>query len=208
MLDARLPVSRQLVWRAMELRDFAERVLFATTLDEKLQSPAAVTDERPGSPLLTTTKLSAARELNRWIIRATTSFPVPVYAVAVGGHAHAGHPFTVAFQDMQAGSTRQVPDPQGVVPTGRDHQSAIGSHGQAIRFRLGDSRRELSALLLARLFTHRAPLPSSDADARLRDTHSSSGRCGPHAPLPRSPSAPANPPGVACLSRDCLRTSV
>ena len=32
---------------------FAEQVLFATTLDEKLQSPAAVTDERPGSPLLT-----------------------------------------------------------------------------------------------------------------------------------------------------------
>ena len=37
----------------MELRDFAEQVLFATTLDDKLQSPAAVTDERPGSPLLT-----------------------------------------------------------------------------------------------------------------------------------------------------------
>src|ERR1017187_7843012 len=37
----------------MELRDFAEQVLFATTLEEKLQSPAAVTDERPGSPLLT-----------------------------------------------------------------------------------------------------------------------------------------------------------
>jgi uncharacterized ferritin-like protein (DUF455 family) len=37
----------------MELRDFAEQVLFATTLDEKLQSPAVITDERPGSPLLT-----------------------------------------------------------------------------------------------------------------------------------------------------------
>jgi uncharacterized ferritin-like protein (DUF455 family) len=37
----------------MELRDFAEQVLFATTLDEKLRSPAVVTDERPGSPLLT-----------------------------------------------------------------------------------------------------------------------------------------------------------
>jgi uncharacterized ferritin-like protein (DUF455 family) len=37
----------------MELRDFAEQVLFATTLDEKLQSPAGVTDEHPGSPLLT-----------------------------------------------------------------------------------------------------------------------------------------------------------
>ena len=37
----------------MELRDFAEQVLFATTLDEKLQSPEVVTDERPGCPLLT-----------------------------------------------------------------------------------------------------------------------------------------------------------
>src|ERR1035441_10672309 len=37
----------------MELRDFAEKVLFATTLDEKLQSPVIVTDDRPGSPLLT-----------------------------------------------------------------------------------------------------------------------------------------------------------
>jgi uncharacterized ferritin-like protein (DUF455 family) len=37
----------------MELRDFAEQVLFATTLDEKLQSPVVVTDDHPGSPLLT-----------------------------------------------------------------------------------------------------------------------------------------------------------
>jgi len=36
----------------MELRDLAERVLFATTLDEKLQSPDLITDERPGVPLL------------------------------------------------------------------------------------------------------------------------------------------------------------
>ena len=36
----------------MELRDFAERVLFATTLDDKLQSPEAITDDRPGAPLL------------------------------------------------------------------------------------------------------------------------------------------------------------
>ena len=32
----------------MELRDFAEQVLFATTLEEKLRCPADVTDERPG----------------------------------------------------------------------------------------------------------------------------------------------------------------
>jgi len=37
----------------MELRDFAERIVFATTLEEKLQCPAVVTDEHPGSPLAT-----------------------------------------------------------------------------------------------------------------------------------------------------------
>lgn len=37
----------------MELRDFAEQVLFATTLEEKLQCPAIITDERPGPALAT-----------------------------------------------------------------------------------------------------------------------------------------------------------
>jgi uncharacterized ferritin-like protein (DUF455 family) len=37
----------------MELRDFAERILFATTLEEKLQCPAAITDEHPGPALPT-----------------------------------------------------------------------------------------------------------------------------------------------------------
>ncbi|HWX18374.1 MAG TPA: DUF455 family protein [Candidatus Binatia bacterium] len=37
----------------MELCEFAERVLFATTLEEKLQCPAVITDERPGLPLAT-----------------------------------------------------------------------------------------------------------------------------------------------------------
>jgi uncharacterized ferritin-like protein (DUF455 family) len=37
----------------MELRDFAEQVLFATTLEEKLRTPEVITDERPGAPLLT-----------------------------------------------------------------------------------------------------------------------------------------------------------
>ena len=37
----------------MELRDFAEQVLFATTLEEKLRAPANLTDERPGPALVT-----------------------------------------------------------------------------------------------------------------------------------------------------------
>jgi uncharacterized ferritin-like protein (DUF455 family) len=37
----------------MELREFAERVLFASTLEEKLQCPANITDERPGAALVT-----------------------------------------------------------------------------------------------------------------------------------------------------------
>ena len=37
----------------MELCEFAERVLFATTLEEKLQCPELITDERPGLPLVT-----------------------------------------------------------------------------------------------------------------------------------------------------------
>ena len=35
----------------MELRQFAEHVLFATTLEEKLQSPQLIIDAHPGSPL-------------------------------------------------------------------------------------------------------------------------------------------------------------
>ena len=34
----------------MELREFAQRVLFATSLDDKLQPPGPVTDEHPGPP--------------------------------------------------------------------------------------------------------------------------------------------------------------
>jgi uncharacterized ferritin-like protein (DUF455 family) len=34
----------------MELSEFAEQVLFATTLEEKLSCPAVITDERPGLP--------------------------------------------------------------------------------------------------------------------------------------------------------------
>ena len=36
----------------MELRDFAERVLFATTLDEKLQCLDDITDEQPGAAIV------------------------------------------------------------------------------------------------------------------------------------------------------------
>ncbi|MCC6822423.1 MAG: DUF455 family protein [Verrucomicrobia subdivision 3 bacterium] len=37
----------------MELREFAERVLFATSLEEKLRSPDVITDEHPGAALAT-----------------------------------------------------------------------------------------------------------------------------------------------------------
>jgi uncharacterized ferritin-like protein (DUF455 family) len=37
----------------MELREFAERVLFATSLEEKLQTPENITDERPGPTFAT-----------------------------------------------------------------------------------------------------------------------------------------------------------
>lgn len=37
----------------MELREFAERVLFATTLEEKLRCEAVITDDHPGTPLAT-----------------------------------------------------------------------------------------------------------------------------------------------------------
>ncbi|HTD67901.1 MAG TPA: DUF455 family protein, partial [Candidatus Limnocylindria bacterium] len=37
----------------MELRDFAEQVLFATTLEEKLRAPASLTDEHPGAAMST-----------------------------------------------------------------------------------------------------------------------------------------------------------
>jgi len=37
----------------MEIREFAERVLFATTLEEKLQPPPNITDERRGAALVT-----------------------------------------------------------------------------------------------------------------------------------------------------------
>ena len=36
----------------MELRDFAEQVLFATSLDAKLQAPGDITDERPGPAIV------------------------------------------------------------------------------------------------------------------------------------------------------------
>src|SRR5579859_3434322 len=35
----------------MELREFAEQVLFSTSLEEKLQSPEIITDESPGKPI-------------------------------------------------------------------------------------------------------------------------------------------------------------
>ena len=37
----------------MELREFTEQILFATTLEEKLRAPGEITDERPGAALVT-----------------------------------------------------------------------------------------------------------------------------------------------------------
>jgi uncharacterized ferritin-like protein (DUF455 family) len=37
----------------MELREFAERVLFSSSLEEKLQAPDFITDAQPGSPIVT-----------------------------------------------------------------------------------------------------------------------------------------------------------
>ena len=48
----------------MELREFAERVLFATTLEEKLQPPGIITDELPGSALVTPDAPGRPRGLN------------------------------------------------------------------------------------------------------------------------------------------------
>ena len=48
----------------MELRDFATRILFATTLDEKLQCPVDITDEQPGSPLATPAEPGRPTELH------------------------------------------------------------------------------------------------------------------------------------------------
>ena len=38
---------------AMELREFAEQILFGTTLEEKLHTPDVITDEHPGTALVT-----------------------------------------------------------------------------------------------------------------------------------------------------------
>ncbi len=60
----------------MELREFAERVLFATTLEEKLLRPADITDERPGTALITPSAPGRPPEL-RFKITGTArdSFP-------------------------------------------------------------------------------------------------------------------------------------
>ncbi|MCW5553990.1 MAG: DUF455 family protein [Verrucomicrobiae bacterium] len=47
----------------MELREFAERVLFATTLEEKLQCPDVITDERPGEAILSPDAPGRPRQL-------------------------------------------------------------------------------------------------------------------------------------------------
>ena len=48
----------------MELREFAEQVLFATSLEEKLRAPDSITDERPGTALITPTTPGRPNNLN------------------------------------------------------------------------------------------------------------------------------------------------
>ena len=60
----------------MELRDFAERVLFATTLEKKLLRPADITDERPGTALITPAAPGRPAELQFKVTgEARDSFP-------------------------------------------------------------------------------------------------------------------------------------
>ena len=47
----------------MELRDFAEQVLFGATLEEKLRCPAEITDEKPGSAIITPNGPGRPRQL-------------------------------------------------------------------------------------------------------------------------------------------------
>jgi uncharacterized ferritin-like protein (DUF455 family) len=60
----------------MELREFAERVLFATTLEEKLLCPTDITDEKPGTSLVTPTAPGRPEELQFKVTgTARDSFP-------------------------------------------------------------------------------------------------------------------------------------
>ena len=60
----------------MELREYAERILFATSLEEKLQLTAEVTDERPGPALITPVAPGRPKELHfKATGEARDSFP-------------------------------------------------------------------------------------------------------------------------------------
>ncbi len=55
----------------MELREFAEQVLFSTDLEEKLRIPRTVTDEHPGSALAAPAMPGRPREL---VFKASSSW--------------------------------------------------------------------------------------------------------------------------------------
>src|SRR5436190_22871678 len=60
----------------MEIREFAERVLFATTLEEKLQCSGDITDEHPGRALVTPAEPGRPADLRFKLTGATgDSFP-------------------------------------------------------------------------------------------------------------------------------------
>src|SRR5271165_2839920 len=60
----------------MELREFAEQILFATTLEEKLRCPENITDERPGSAFTAPAAPGRPKELQFKVTgEARNSFP-------------------------------------------------------------------------------------------------------------------------------------
>lgn len=59
----------------MELREFAERVLFASSIEEKLAPPGMLTDERPGSPMESPIEPGRPADLRFKTLRGSDAVP-------------------------------------------------------------------------------------------------------------------------------------